>query len=222
MDKCTWTLVRERGTTPGEFDRWALEELGQTLHSHLPRVLDARLTIQDREAFGNALVPVDGAEVPVDALLEVTTEGSYLPLDDWHEHLRAHCAHVQGWRVAPTVIYDHTRQPAVGDTCDSPGVFVLLERLDGTTPEHFSTQWYRHAGHGTDAAGADNPAGLYRQNRVLEAITPTAWVTHGYTQLHFGFLIPDPGPVQYERTRGEEAFDRWPARYVQGPEHRIA
>jgi hypothetical protein len=222
MDTCTWTLVRTRGTTHDVFDRWALGELVGALTGHLPGVIDARVTLQPEDAFTNATVPVGDEAVPVDAMLQVTTADSYVPLDAWHAYLRSHCAHVQGWRVEPTVIYDHTHAPEPGETCDSPSIFVWLERLDGTTPEHFSREWYRHAGYGTDDAGADNPQGLYRQHRVLEAITPTAWLTHGYTQLHFGFLIPDPGPVQYERTRGEQPFDRWPARYVQGPEHRIA
>jgi hypothetical protein len=222
MDKCTWTLVRARTTSRDGFDEWALSELGDALGAHLPGVSDARVTLQPPEAFGNATVPLGDGDALVDAMLEVTTTESYLPLDDWHAYLRARCAHVQGWRVAPTVIYDHTREPSPGEACDGPSIFVWLERLDGTTPEHFSREWYRHAGYGTDDAGADNPGGLYRQNRVLEPLTPTAWLVHGYTQLHFGFLIPDPGQVQYERTRGEEPFDRWPARYVQGPEHRIA
>ena len=95
MDKCTWTLVRGRGTTPDEFDRWALEDLGPALRSHLLQVVDARLTLQDREAFGNANVRVgmlgefpaliSGLEEQLSEEVDLRNEARSVV---WFEHLR--------------------------------------------------------------------------------------------------------------------------------------
>ena len=191
------------------------------------------MTLQPADSYLNAAVPVDGMDVAVDAALEVTTTDECPPLDAWHEYLGSHSAHVQGWRVKPTLIFDATRRLARGERSESPNVLVFVQRLDGTTPEHFDHNWYKHAGHadGAEAESDESRAerareeeqsgGLYRQNRVVEPVTPTSWLVHGYTQLHLGFLVPEVPDEPYERTRGEEAFDRWPPHMVQGPEYRV-
>ena len=229
MDKYAWTLVRNGGAQ----ERWALDELGDAVGDLIPGVTDARVTLQAPAALLNATAPVGGVEQPIDAVLEITTMDECPPLDPWHEFLGGCCAHVQGWRVKPTVIFDATGALERGEQSDTPNVLVFVQRLDGTTPGHFDTNWYKHAGHadGNEAESEHSReertreeaehGGLYRQNRVLEAVTPTAWVVHGYTQLQLGMLIPVVPAEPYERTRGEEAFDRWPPRMVQGPQHRI-
>jgi hypothetical protein len=224
MDKYAWTLVRPP----------SLDDLVAAIGELAPSASDARVTIQAEDAVLNAIVPVDGEEAPVDAVLELTTDVESPPLDPFLAFLDERCAHVQGWRVRSTLIFDATEPLAVGGTSKIPNVLVFVQRLDGTTPEHFTENWYRHAGHAdgqeaeSDASRAErareeaeSPGGLYRQNRVLEPVTPTAWIVHGYTQLQLGFLVPEVPAEPYERTRGEDAFDRWPPRMVQGFEHRI-
>ena len=233
MNKHAWTIARSRDSTHAEFGAWVFADLASTVKELIPSARDTRITLQDEDAILNATVPVGREDVAVDAVLEITTANECPPMDPWHEFLVGHCAHVQGWRVKPTVIFDATRALERGEQSDAPNVLVFVQRLDGTTPEHFDTNWYKHAGH-ADGAEAESEhsreerareeaghGGLYRQNRVLEAVTPTAWVVHGYTQLQLGMLIPAVPEEPYERTRGEEPFDRWPPRMVQGPEHRI-
>jgi len=167
-------------------------------------------------------------------VIEVETSETCPPLDEFHAYLGEYWAHSQGWRVKPTLIYDSSQPRALGEPSKSPTTFIFVERLDGTTPEHFDRHWYIHAGHNdgreaeSDASRAERhreeaeaPDRLYRQNRVIEAITPTAWVIHGYTQLQLGFFVPELGPDPYPRVRGEEPFDRWPPRILQGFEYRI-
>lgn len=225
VDKYTWTLA---GVTA------PLHDLAAVLRELVIGASDARVTLQDPEARLNASVPIDGEEHPVDAVLELAVQAECPLLDAWHDWLREHAAHVQGWRVKPTLIFDATRPLEVGGRSDGPNVLVFVQRLDGTTPEHFDENWYKHAGHddGRETESdhsraerareeAESPGGLYWQNRVLEPVTSTAWVVHGYTQLQLGMLIPEVPAEPYERTRGEDAFDRWPPRMVQGVEHRI-
>jgi hypothetical protein len=224
MDKYAWTLVRPP----------SLDDLVAAIAELVPSACEARVTVQAEEAVLNAVVPVGGEEVAVDAVLELASDVECAPLDPFVAFLEERCAHVQGWRVRPTLIFDATQPLAVGGMSQFPNVLVFVQRLDGTTPEHFTKNWYKHAGHadGQEADSdtsraerareqAESPGGLYRQNRVLEPVTPTAWVVHGYTQLQLGFLVPEVPAEPYERTRGEEAFDRWPPRMVQGFEHRI-
>jgi hypothetical protein len=230
LDKYTWTLVRDEEAS----ERWVLNELGDAVGDLIPGVTDARVTLQAPGALLNATAPVEGVEQPIDMVLEVTTSDECPRLDPFLAYLGKQARHVQGWRVKPTLIYDATRSLERGERSDAPNVLVFVQRLDGTTPEHFDRNWYQHAGHadGTEAETeqarmerareeAERPGGLYRQNRVREAVTPTAWLVHGYTQLQLGMLVPEVPTDPYERTRGEDAFDRWPPRMVQGPELRV-
>jgi hypothetical protein len=211
----------------------APDQLGALVADLVPDAVDARVTVQDPGAVLNACVRVDAEEQPVGALLEVTTDAECPPLDPLLAALGERSAHVQGWRVKPTVIFDATAPLEVGRQSPSPNVMVFVQRIDGTTPAHFDENWFKHAGH-ADGAEAESDesrrerareeaesGGLYRQNRVLEPVTPVAWVVHGYTQLQLGFLVPEVPAEPYERTRGEAPFDRWPPRMVKGIEHRI-
>ena len=93
-------------------------------------------------------------------------------------------------------------QPPTGEPFEWPTVFVFVERLDGTTPEFFSRNWYVHASH-TDGVEAENddaraqraerertPGNYYMQHRILEPIAATPWVAHGYTKLAMPAFIP--------------------------------
>jgi hypothetical protein len=228
-DKYAWTLVAAEGAPDG----WFFDRLGALVAELVPGATDARVTVQDPDAILNATVPLGGEDRPVDAVLEVAVDIECPPFDPFLAALADQCAHVQGWRVKPTVIFDATLPLERGQQSAAPNVMVFVQRLDGTTPAHFDANWFKHAGHadGVEAESNESRAerereeaergGLYRQNRVLEPVTPTAWVVHGFTQLQLGFLVPEVPAEPYERTRGEEAFDRWPPRMVQGSEHRI-
>ena len=195
-----------------------------------------RGTRHDPTARGvfRAHVDCDGESRVVDAAIEVQTREEYPPLDDFHSYLRRNWFHVQGWRVKPTLIYDSTHPRALREASRSPSLLIFVERLDGTTPEHFDRNWYIHAGHPdgreveSDASRAERhreeseaPDRIYRQNRVVEPLTATAWTIHGYTQLQLGGFLPELGSDPYPRVRGEEDFDRWPPRIIQGFEYRI-
>ena len=183
------------------------------------------MTIQEPTEYSGAFVELHGAPQRIDGVIEVLSSGSVprsmsstaisRPLDS--------CTRMAG---EAALIYDSSQPRALGEPSTSPTNFVFVERLDGTTPEHFDRNWYIHAGHsdGREAESeaslaerhreeAEAPDRLYRQNRVIEPITPTAWVLHGYTQLQLGFFVPVLGADAYPRVRGEEPFDRWPPEF---------
>jgi hypothetical protein len=233
MDKYTWTVA---GSTPGDRpwtpDRFG-EELPDALRKLLPSATAAHITIQDPAQLSAS---VDGSRAgePVHAVLEVQTSEHWPTLDDFQAYLRGLWPHVQGWQVRPTLIYDSTRPRPLGEPSRLPSILTFIERLDGTTPAHFSSNWYRHAGHPDgqeaesdasraerrreEAEGADR---IYVQNRVIEPITPTSWLVHGYTCLQLGFSVPELPAEPYARVRGEADFDRWPPRIVQGFEYQV-
>jgi hypothetical protein len=232
--KCVWTLTHASGDDVSEFRQRLLDELAGVVTKLVPTAAEVYVTLQEQAAYSGALVDAGAGQHPVDAALELLTSEDYVGLDELHAHLRSTCGHVQGWRVKPTLIYDSAAPRSVGEPSLSPNVLVFVERLDGTTPEHFSRNWYIHAGHldGDEAESeesiaerrreeAEGPGRCYRQNRVLEPITPTAWLLHGYTQLQMGFLVPPVDGEPYARVRGEEPFDRWPPRILQGFEYRV-
>ena len=232
MDKYTWTVAGgfETGSwTPEQFGRFAA-----TVKKLLPSAKAAYVTVQEPGLLASPADEGGGGGALVDAVIEVETSEHWPPLDDFHAHLRGAWAHVQGWQVKPALIYDSTRPRPLGEPSVSPSILIFVERLDGTTPEHFHRNWYIHAGHldgeeaeteeslaerrREEAADADR---IYRQNRVVEAITPTTWLTHGYTQLQMGFTVTELPVDPYPRVRGEADFDRWPPRIVQGFEYRV-
>ena len=232
--KCVWTLRRTSGDNVGQFEKRLLDELPAVVTKLVPAAAEVYVTLQEQGAYSGALVDTGMGEHPVDAAVELLTSEDYVRLDDLHAHLHSMCGHVQGWRVKPTLIFDSTEPRRLGEPSVSPSVLVFVERLDGATPEHFSRNWYIHAGHldGEDAESeestaergreeAEGPDRCYRQNRVIEPITPTAWLVHGYTQLQMGFLLPPVGSEPYARARGEAPFDKWPPRILQGYEYRV-
>ncbi|MEQ1882498.1 MAG: hypothetical protein ABL878_16190, partial [Burkholderiales bacterium] len=149
--------------------------------------------------------------------------------------LSGNSGHVQGWRIHQTPIYDWSEPVPLGQPYALPQYICMVERIDGTTAEHFNRNWYMHGGRrdGQEAESEDSRAvhaewaknhkGLrYLQNRVIEAVTPTSWVVNGYTEL-----------LEYEHWRsagerydakagmGEEHFMKWPPRLLQGPGYRV-
>jgi len=234
MDKLIWTLTRAVDVDVATFQEFVLDGVAPETARLVPSCVDLRATLQEPDAYSRAFVDFGHGEHVVDAALELVASDSYVALDEVNEYLQTSCGHVQGWRVRPNLIYDASTHVDLGAPSAFPNILCFIERLDGTTPEHFDRNWSIHAGHAdgneaeSDESLADrrreeesHPGQLYRQNRVLEPITPTAWVIHGYTQLQFGFLLPSVGDEPYARERGEADFDRWPPRIVQGNEYRI-
>jgi hypothetical protein len=233
-NKCVWTvaggpLFGRSGVPSHVFD-----ELAATISDLMPSAIAAYVTVQAPDQYSRAPVRVNGSVCGVDAVVEVENDEESPPLDDLLDYLGSRWAHVQGWRVKPTLIYDSTRPRGVGEPSRSPAQIVFIERLDGTTKVHFDRNWYIHAGH-FDGLEEESTASvaerrreeeqgtdrLYRQNRVIEPITPTAWRIDGYAQLQLGFFVPELGEDPYPRVRGEAPFDRWPPRILQGYEYRI-
>jgi hypothetical protein len=235
LDKTAWTLARAVGVDDDELRDTVLLQLPASIGELVPAVESLTVTMQQPDEYCGALVPVAAQERPADVLVEVTTCEHHVALDPLREWLGQRFAHVQGWRVKPTVIWDASTVPPLGQPSEQAAIVCFVERLDGTTPEHFDHNWFVHAGHADGQEPASTvsiaertreeeamPGGRYVQNRVVEPVTPTAWLVHGYTQLFFPMHLPPvEGTDPYSRVRGEEPFDRWPPRILQGHEYRL-
>jgi hypothetical protein len=227
MDKYAWTLIRPMAVETSDFANSLLESLAKEISRLVPATTQAHLTLREPDEYCGALYEQAAQPRPFDALVELETAVDCPPLDGFLDHLHETTDFMQGWRVKPTLIFDSTGPRPIGEPSDA-NIVVFVQRQDGTTPEHFDRNWYIHAGHPdggeaeTEASRAERlreeaePDRLYRQNRILEALTPTAWVVHGYTQLQLGGFIPSVGDEPYPRVRGEAPFDRWPPRILQG------
>jgi hypothetical protein len=233
MEKTVWTLVRPSGAEAEGYEAFLLHDLPSTVSELLPSTEEISVTFQDRSAYRGTTVNASGRERTVDAVVEITTAGAHLPIEDLHDFLLGTSDHVQGWRVHPTTIFDALAPRGRGEPAPFPNLLIFVQRLDGTTPEHFSRNWYIHGGH-LDGEELENERTLqerrareeagvgrrYVQNRVLEPLTPTAWVVDGYTQLHFPMFVPEIGEKNPRRPE-EAPFERWPPRILQGREHRV-
>ena len=140
--------------------------------------------------------------------------------------LSGNCGHVQGWRVHESTMYDSSTPVPLGEAVPFKQMLWINQRMDGKTPEFYSRNWYIHGGHldGEEAESESSrayaarhlevlPGCWYHQNRVLEPVTPTAWVVHGFADLLGPGFIPGPGERYNPKDGlGEESFDRWPPR----------
>lgn len=229
MNKLSWLLTRPDGATRAEFAERLLGAREEVL-AIVPSAQEVAVTIQADNAYGNAEL----GGLPVDALLEITSADEHTETDPINSYLAAISSRIQGWRVHPTPIYDEREPIDAGETWPGAALVIFIQRIDGTSPEHFSSNWYHHAGYPEahralppfsqpkrDRLPEDGPIGLYRQNRLLEITTPTEWVAHGYTQLHPESLTEVNLQGPYERWRHEEPFDRVGTKVLQGHEHRV-
>jgi hypothetical protein len=217
-NKCSWTLVRPQGTVQKDFQQFVLHELAGACSGHIGEPTGITVTLQEAGVFSSANVRLGSDDRPVDALLEIETSRSYGAASEINEYLLAHCDHVQGWRVRPTLIYDASIPVAIGARSSSPIIVAFVRRLDGTTPEHFDRNWLMHAEQAKREGGGAH--GRYAQNRVVEPITPTAWVANGYSQLSIQTFIPGVGARAAGRP-DEDRFDEWPPRILQGYAYRV-
>jgi hypothetical protein len=217
-NKCSWTLVRPQGALQRDFQQFVLHELTGAAGSLLDEPTSITVTLQEAGVFSNASVRSGNGDRPIDAILEIETSHSYAAVSKVNEYLLAHCDHVQGWRVKSTLIYDASTPVAVGARSSLPIIVAFIRRLDGTTPEQFGRNWLMHAEQAKREGGGAH--GRYAQNRVVEPITPTAWVANGYSQLSIRAFIPGIGARAAGR-RDEDNFDEWPPRIVQGYAYRI-
>jgi hypothetical protein len=234
-DKLVWTLVRPEGTDFKDFQQYVLEDLAKAAGGLVVGTTQVRVTLQERHAFSGALVKIGDTDRRVDAVLQVISTDSYVATDPVNAVLAANCGHVQGWRVKPTTMDDASPEVALGKPSPFVQALWMNQRIDGVTPEFYSSNWYIHGGHPdgqeteTDESRANRKEmearGMQRwyiQNRVLEPITPTAWVIHGFADLTLPSLIPIVGE-RYDPKVGfnEEHFDRWPPRLIQGAAYRV-
>ncbi len=234
-DKFMWTLVGPPGTGIPEFQAYVLEELAIAAGELVHGVNSVRVTLQARNAFCGGLVEVGGAERRVDVVLQITSEDSYVATDPVNSVLAGNAGHAQGWRVHPTTIHDSSEDVPLGTPMPFVQTLWINQRMDGKSPEFYSRNWYIHGGHvdGQEAETDESrvvraqmeerePGRWYIQNRVLEPITPTAWVVNGFADFLWPGFFPGPGErYNPENAMGEESFDRWPPRMVQGHTYRV-
>jgi len=235
-DKLVWTLVRSDGTGFEEFQQYVLEELAVAAGRLVAGTTQIRVVLQERHAFSGALVKVGATDRRVDAAVQVISTAEYVATDPVNAVLAANCGHVQGWRVQPTTIDDTSPEVPLGQPSPFVQTLWMNQRIDGITPESYSRNWFIHGGH-PDGEAAETDESLtnrkemeargmqrwYIQNRVLEPITPTAWVINGFADLTFEAPIPVVGE-RYDPKAGfdEEHFDQWPPRVIQGAAYRLA
>ena len=234
-DKLVWTLVRPEGTGFTEFQEYVLKDLATAAGGAVAGTTQVRVTLQARHAFSGALVRIGETDRRVDAVVQVISAESYVATDPVNAVLAANCGHVQGWRVHPTTMDDASPEVALGEPSPFVQTLWMNQRIDGITPEFYSQNWYLHGGHpdGQDAETDESRANRkemeargmqrwYIQNRVLEPITPTAWVINGFADLTFPGYLPIIGE-RYDPKAGfdEEHFDRWPPRVIQGAAYRV-
>ena len=233
-DKCMWTLVRH-GAGVAEFQQYVVADLAKAAGGLVCGATSVRVTLQEPNAFSGAAVRVGEADRRVDAVLQITSSGSYAATDLVNSVLSGICGHVQGWRVHPTTIHDASPPVPLGTPAPFKQFLWINQRLDGTTPEFYSRNWYIHGGHpeGQEAETEQGRANRatqeeiskgrwYIQNRVLEPITPTAWVVNGFADLTGHTFLPGPGERYKPKAEmGEESFDRWPPRLIQGSSWRL-
>jgi hypothetical protein len=234
-DKCMWTLVRPDGEGFAAFQQYVLEDLAKAAGNLLPGATKVSVTFQEQNAFSGATVRLKEADRRVDAVLQITSSESYVATDPVNSVLSGNCGHVQGWRVHQTAIFDESVPVPPGTKIPLAQMLWINQRLDGKTPEFYSRNWYIHAGHldGEEAESEDSrrvheerreqgKGRWYIQNRVLEPITPTAWVVNGFSDYLAEGFIPGPGE-RYDPKAGlgEESFDKWPPRLVQGHTYRV-
>jgi hypothetical protein len=233
-DKFMWTLVRPEGAGIAEFQQYVLDDLAEAAGALVAGANGVRVTLQERNAFCGGIVNVGGADRRVDVVLQVTSSDSYVATDPVNSVLAGNCGHVQGWRVHPTTIHDSSVPQPLGSAMPMKQMLWINQRLDGTTPEFYNRNWYIHAGHldGQEAESDESRANRqgmesrergawYIQNRVLEPVTTTAWVVNGFADYLTPALVPGPGErYNPEDGMGEESFDRWPPRLIQGSTYR--
>ena len=234
-DKFVWTLVRPIRAGMTEFREYVLHDLAEAAGRLVPGTTAVFVAVQDPNEFSGALVKVGADDRRVDAVLQITSSDSYVPTEPVNAVLTANCGHAQGWRVHQTPIFDESALVPPGAQVPHKQLLWINQRLDGTTPEFYDRNWYIHAGHldGAEAESEDSrrvhdqrgertKGHWYIQNRVLEPITPTAWVVNGISDYLSDAFLPGPGERYDPKLgMGEASFDKWPPRLFQGYTHRV-
>jgi hypothetical protein len=237
-DKLIWTLIGPESVDRGEFRSYVLEDLAPAAGNLVEGTVSVKVTLQEPNAFCGATVRIGDRERRIDAVLQIASSRSYVAIDPVNSVLSGACFHVQGWRAHETVILDRSA-PAPAGTPVAPWQLLWInQRMDGKTPEFYDKNWYVHAGHldGREEESTETKQLLdqwrsapsweglwYVQNRVREPITPTAWVVNGMSDYLSREPIPGPGERYNPKDgHGEDSFDRWPPRVVQGRTYIVA
>ena len=229
MQKCTWLLLRPTDVDSEAFAD-VVRDVGKAAQDLIATANEIHVTPQEPGQIGSTVDRADG-EHTIDAVIEVTTAESYVPLDPFTEELRRVSGHFAGWRSHPTLIYDAGPSPPPASpsscrACSCSSSVLTAPRRSSSAATGTSTRatpTARRPRTTTPVPGAPSasaPGGYYMQHRFLEPIAATPWVAHGYTKLAMPGFVPAEGLAlgvrEQRRHPGEEPFDRWPARIVQG------
>ena len=237
-DKLMWTLVRPEAPAIAEFQQYVLEDLAVAAGGLVPGVTSVRVTLQEPNTFSGAIVNVGGDDRRVDAVLQITSSG-FVRGDRPRELGAERELRPRPGMAGPRRRRCTTRAP----TCRS-GRRVPSSRCCGSTSAWTARRPSSTAGTGTSTAGtstarkprASEPrrtaarhlrgadrARWYIQNRVLE---PDHADGLGRERVRRSSWAPAslPGPGERYNPKdgmGEESFDRWPPRVVQGSSYRV-
>jgi hypothetical protein len=98
MSKHSWTQVGALDASNERWGRWAACGRPEALAAYMPRAVDARPAVQPTEAFIKVATQLDGKDVRIDAVLEVTAEDGSAPRGPWPErvHLLLACPALAG------------------------------------------------------------------------------------------------------------------------------
>ena len=216
--KCSWTLTKPKAAARKEFQEFILHELAGACGKLVPDRSGITVTLQEADTFSNATIKTGSGDRPVDAVLEIAMPCIYGAVAKVSDYLSSHCDYVQGWRITSDLVYDASAPVPLGARSSLPSVLAFIRRLDGTTPEHFERKWSMHAEQAKREGGGAN--GRYEQNKIVEPITPTAWVVNGYSQLYMRNFIPSIGS-HGAAPKGDDNFEEWPPLIVQGYAYRV-
>jgi hypothetical protein len=178
MDKLFYALTAPIGCPLHEFTETLRTTIGPAVAKQLTDGTRVRLRTRDEalsEHFGPwfAHVPFRDAELPLDAVIDITVPEDDALLDGVHETLNSTTSTSQGWRVAATAYADDVPDPEVGQPSDNVGSATFIRRVDGMSRERFSIEWHIHGVHTiARAKEQQRPMRRYIQNRIVEPVTP--------------------------------------------------
>ena len=66
--KCVWTLAKPPGAEQWEFQDFVLRDLGKAAGRLMPGATEVSVTLQQRDAWSGASVPVGDGQQPVDVV----------------------------------------------------------------------------------------------------------------------------------------------------------
>jgi len=208
MGKYVFVLTRPAEQELPDFGDVLRSESGPAIRDDAPGLAGLRIVLREPATAAPDADAVDGA----DAVVELWVGPDHVPLDSTTKRLESSTSSVQGWRVSEEVVVD-----ALGQDPRPVDMFAFIQRLDGTSPEFFATNWRIHGTGAATLAREQSCSWRYLQNRVLEPVTPTRWVIDGYGSFRGeGPSLPESDDPAH--MPGEEPFWRVTSRLMLGRE----